>query len=87
MEAPFVKPRDRLLELDGAKAATKVLSDLLAAKKPGETVKLRFSRDGAEQLAEITLGRNTKPIYTVAPMLEPGPLPAAIFKDWLRKML
>ena len=78
--------RDRLLELDGAKAAAKVLSNLLAAKKPGETVKLRFSRDGAEQLAEITLGRNTKAIYKVAPMLEPGPLPAAIFKDWLRKM-
>jgi C-terminal processing protease CtpA/Prc len=37
---------DEILELDGTPAATKVLSDLLAAKKPGETVKIRFSRGG-----------------------------------------
>jgi predicted metalloprotease with PDZ domain len=37
---------DEILELDGARAGTKVLSELLAAKKPGDTVKLRFSRSG-----------------------------------------
>ncbi|MGD0781314.1 MAG: PDZ domain-containing protein [Candidatus Aminicenantales bacterium] len=76
---------DRILELDGAKAATKVLSDLLASKEPGESVKIRISRNGAEREMNIPLGRNAKPVYAVAPLDGPDPLQAAIWKDWMRK--
>jgi predicted metalloprotease with PDZ domain len=78
---------DRILELDGTKATPKVLSDLLAARKPGDTVKVRYSRAGTAQDAEIVLGRNFKKTYTITPIPDPAPLQAAIFKEWLRKAL
>ena len=76
---------DEILELNGTRAATKVLSDLLAAKKPGDTVKLRFSRNGAAQEVEIALGKNTMPGYNITLVPQPSPLQEAIQKDWLRK--
>jgi predicted metalloprotease with PDZ domain len=79
--------QDRVLELDGTKATPKVLNDLLGAKKPGDTVKLRYSRAGATQDVEIVLGRNSKTDYTITPIADPTPHQAAIFKDWLRKAI
>ncbi len=78
---------DRILELDGAKAAVKTLSDLLAAKEPGEAVKIRVSRNGVEREMNIPLGRNAKPVYSVVPLDAPDPLQAAIWRDWMRKAL
>ncbi|MCX6563413.1 MAG: PDZ domain-containing protein [Candidatus Aminicenantes bacterium] len=79
--------QDQILELDGTKATPKVLNDILAAKKPGDTVKVRYSREGAAQEIEIALGKNFKNSYTITPIADPAPLQAAIFKDWLRKAL
>jgi predicted metalloprotease with PDZ domain len=78
---------DQLLEIEGAKAASKVLNDLLAAKKPGETAKFKYSRAGAVQDVEIPLAKNFKKNYTIAPIAEPAALQKAILKDWLRKAL
>jgi predicted metalloprotease with PDZ domain len=84
---------DEILELDGAPAGTKVLSDLLAAKKPGETVKVRIARGGATKegagretgsaVIEIVLGPNVKHNYTIARVPDPTPLQASILKAWL----
>ena len=75
---------DRILEVDGLKASTKVLSDQLSAKEPGDKIKLRYSRGEKTQDAEIVLGRNTKVAYAIARTPNPDPLQAAILKDWLR---
>lgn len=75
---------DQILDLDGTRATTKVLSDLLAAKKPGDTLKVRYSRSNATQDAEIVLGKNTKSSFDIKPMPNPDPLQSAILKDWLR---
>jgi predicted metalloprotease with PDZ domain len=79
---------DEILELDGARAGTKVLSDLLAAKKPGETVKVRFSRGGEARDAEardveIALVANVKHNYTIERVADPTPLQASILRSWL----
>jgi predicted metalloprotease with PDZ domain len=78
---------DRILELNGVQAAVKIISDLLAAKAPGETVKIRASRNGAERILDVVLGRNAKFVYAISPLDAPDPLQAAILKDWLRKTI
>ncbi|MGZ7046242.1 MAG: M61 family metallopeptidase, partial [Candidatus Aminicenantales bacterium] len=78
---------DQILEVDGVAAATKILSDQLTAKAPGDKIKLRYSRGDKAQDVEITLGRNAKVTYSIAAVPNPDPLQAAILKEWLRKTL
>jgi len=85
--AAGLSARDQVLEVDGAKATPKALNDLLTAKKPGETIKVKYARAGASKDAEIVLAKNFKRIYSFIPMSAPDPLQSAIFKDWLRKAL
>jgi predicted metalloprotease with PDZ domain len=80
-----LQAHDEIQGLDGVPASTKVLSDLLAAKKPGDKVKIRILRAGEPQDLTVTLGKNVKHAFSVAPMTAPSPLQAAILKDWLRK--
>ncbi len=84
-EAAGLAAGDRIQELDGVAATVKVLSDQLAAKKPGDTIKVRFSRGNevARDL-EIVLGKNAKVTYSLARISSPDPLQAAILADWLR---
>jgi predicted metalloprotease with PDZ domain len=83
-EAAGLEAGDQILEVDGVAAAPKVLSDRLAAKGPGDKIKLWFSRGDKAQDVEITLAKNTKVTYTITTVPNPNPLQAAIFKDWLR---
>jgi predicted metalloprotease with PDZ domain len=82
-----IEAGDRILELDGGRAAVKSLSDLLAAKQPGDAVKLRVSRNGAERIIDVVLGRNANPVYSIVPLDPMDPLQAALWKDWMRKTL
>ena len=86
-EAAGLARGDQILEVDGVPAATKILSDQLAAKAPGDKIKLRYSRGDKAQDVEITLAKNTKVAYSIARIPNPDPLQAAILKDWLRKTL
>ena len=86
-EAAGFAPGDQILEVDGVPATTKILSDQLAAKAPGEKIKLRFSRGDKAQDAEVSLAKSTKVTYTIRAIPNPDPLQAAILKDWLRKPL
>ena len=64
-------------------ATPKSLNDLLAAKKPGDTIKLRRARSGAGQDVEVVLGKNTKREYSFRVLANPTALQSAILKDWL----
>jgi predicted metalloprotease with PDZ domain len=75
---------DLILELDGIKASIKILSDRLASKKSGDILTIRFSRQGAIREAGITLGANTKSLYSLTPLTGSEALPAAIREAWLR---
>ena len=86
-ETAGLAPGDQILEVDGLKASTKVLSDQLSAKEPGDKIRLRYSRLENNLDAEIALGKNAKVTYTLVRVPSPDPLQVAIFKDWLKKTL
>ncbi|HEV2446151.1 MAG TPA: PDZ domain-containing protein, partial [Candidatus Sulfopaludibacter sp.] len=74
---------DELVEVEGSKATPKALSDLLAARKPGDRIKLKIARGGASQDMEVRLDRNVKLTYGLKPAPHPDPLQATILNDWL----
>jgi len=75
---------DRILEVDGAPASAKVLSDALRAKKSGDRLKIKFARGDRTAEADIVLWRNVNMEYAITPLPDPSPLQSAILKDWLR---
>lgn len=83
-EAAGLRAGDRIRSVDGTAASTKALSDLLAAKKPGETIKLEILRDGAARELTVALGRDVKHDYRIVPAKDPTPGQTAILRDWLR---
>lgn len=76
--------QDQVLEVEGTKATAKVLNDLLAAKKPGDTIKVKISRNNAPQDLDVVLGKNFKRAFNIQPVSNPTPLQGAILKDWMR---
>jgi predicted metalloprotease with PDZ domain len=78
---------DRILEVDGAKAAAKVLSDALLSKKPGDRLKIKYARGETTSEADIGLWRNVDMDYAITPVPDPSALQAAIFKDWMGKAI
>lgn len=59
-KAAGIKPRDIILEIDGAKVATSEdFTAELYKHKVGDVIKLKIWRDGATQVISATLGENT----------------------------
>jgi predicted metalloprotease with PDZ domain len=79
-DAAGMRAGDEIAQVDGAAASAKALSDALAAKKPGDRLRLTGSRD-----IEVTLGKNSKRTWTIRPMAGASQLQSAIAKDWLRE--
>ncbi|MCX6542818.1 MAG: PDZ domain-containing protein [Acidobacteria bacterium] len=76
--------QDQILEVDGTLATPKALNDALSARKPGETLTLKVSRDNASLESKVTLAGNRKQAFTLRRVAAPTALQAAIFPDWLR---
>ena len=64
VESAGLRAQDQILEVDGTKATPKSLNDLLAAKKPGDRIKVRISRNNAVEEVEVGLGKNVKRSYS-----------------------
>jgi predicted metalloprotease with PDZ domain len=76
--------QDQLLEIDGTAANPKAINDVLAAKAPGDLVKLKILRGGQAHDLDVTLGPNRKRTFQIRPVASPTELQSAILKDWLR---
>ena len=76
--------QDEILALDGRRVEGGSLSESLAAKNPGETVKVLVARDSSVREVAIVLGRKTRRTFEIKPLPDPTPLQAAILKDWLK---
>jgi len=57
----------------------------LTSKKPGETVKIRYSRAGTTRDVEIVLAKNFRKVITITPVPDPAPLQAAIIRTGCEK--
>jgi hypothetical protein len=69
--------------LHGAAATAPVLNDAINAKKPGERLKLRASRDGVAMDFDVQVARNEKKTYRLSPADGATPAQSAILNAWL----
>ncbi|HEY3739334.1 MAG TPA: PDZ domain-containing protein [Bryobacteraceae bacterium] len=75
-----LNPGDTVLEVEGTKATVKVLSDAIAAKKPGDHLKLHLDRGDIEAELAITPQRT----YTIRESPQRDELQNRILANWLR---
>ena len=83
-QAAGLRGGDQVLEVDGIKATPKALNDLLAARKRGDRIKVRISRDRGPEDVEVVLAGNTKRSFVLRPIAHSSGLESAILKDWMR---
>jgi len=76
--------QDEILAVDGVRVTSRTLSDILNARKPGETVRVLLSRHGAIREFDIVLGKKTERSFRLTPLPNPTPLQTAILEGWLK---
>jgi predicted metalloprotease with PDZ domain len=76
-----LKVGDRIAEVDGAKATVKALSDAIAAKKPGERIKLKT----AEGVVDAAVGLGPQWTYAIKVADNATTEQKALLEAWLGK--
>jgi predicted metalloprotease with PDZ domain len=75
---------DEIRSLDGAKIDAAGLNSAVAAKKPGDKIRLMIARGGGNTEVEVTLGHKMQRSYRIVPITQPDALKSAILRDWMR---
>jgi len=73
---------DEIKALDGIKTDAAALNNSIAAKKPGDRIKLALSRAGKDIEIEVALGHKMQRSFKIVPIATPNPLQTAILQDW-----
>lgn len=77
--------QDILLEIDGMKAITAKLNEVLQARMPGDKIKITWLHRGEKNEKEIVLGRKTERQFIISKIQNPGTLQKAILESWLKR--
>jgi predicted metalloprotease with PDZ domain len=76
--------RDEVKALDGARVDAATLNANVAAKKPGDKIRLTVARAGKDMEVEVTLGHKMQKSFKIIPVSSPDALQSAILKDWMK---
>jgi predicted metalloprotease with PDZ domain len=75
---------DEILALDGIRASARTMEAFLSSRKPGDRVRVLFSRRNVIRDTEVVLGKKSERSFKITPLANPDALQAAILKDWLK---
>jgi len=76
--------RDEILTLDGKKATSRSLQNILGSKKPGDKLQIVVSRRGQRHKIDVILTTQLERSFRIEPHPNPDPLQSRILDDWLR---
>jgi predicted metalloprotease with PDZ domain len=76
--------QDEILEVDGVRVTQHSLSKAIDAYRPGDKVKLLFTRRGGVREAEVVLGRKSERSFRISTLAEPTSQQKALLDAWLR---
>ena len=74
---------DEIIALDGIRADVRSMERTAGQKKPGDRLRVLFSRGGAIREVEVALGPTQDRSFFIKPVAGPTPLQAEILKSWL----
>jgi len=77
--------QDEIVALDGARLSARAMTEALVQRKPGDKAKVLVSRRGIVREVDLVLGKKTERSFRMKPAANPGPLAAAILRDWLKE--
>jgi predicted metalloprotease with PDZ domain len=76
--------QDEILAVDGTRVDQRSLSGAISAHKPGDTIKVLFSRRGGVRETDLVLGTKTERSCKVTPLADPTAPQKALLDGWLR---
>jgi predicted metalloprotease with PDZ domain len=76
--------KDEVHLLDGIQVDAARLNAGVAAKKPGDRIRLAFTRGSKDMEVEISLGHKLQQSFKIIPVANPSALQTAILKDWMK---
>lgn len=79
-----LSPQDEIVGLDGVRAGTRVMDEVLKAKRPGDKVRVEIARSGKLREVEATLGTKLRRSFAITPLPSPDPRQAAVLDAWWR---
>jgi predicted metalloprotease with PDZ domain len=79
-----LRAQDEIIALNGVRATSRTISEVLNSRKPGDKLRVLFSRRNVVREVEVALGVKTERSFRIKPLSNPDPLQSAILKDWLK---
>jgi predicted metalloprotease with PDZ domain len=76
--------QDEILALDGIRVTPRSFQGTLGARRPGDKVKVLYSRRGGVHEAEVILGTKAQPTFKIAPLENWTPRQKALLDAWLK---
>jgi predicted metalloprotease with PDZ domain len=76
--------RDEILAIDGIRANSRTMEALLSSRKPGERVRVLFSRRNGIRETEVAVAKKSERSFKITTLANPDDLQAAMLKDWLK---
>jgi predicted metalloprotease with PDZ domain len=77
--------QDEILAVGGVRVTPRSLPGAINAHKPGESVRILYSRRGKVGEAEVTLGRKAEPTYRISRAAAPSAEKKALLDAWLKQ--
>jgi predicted metalloprotease with PDZ domain len=77
--------RDEILEVDGERVTQRSLAGAIDGHRPGDKVKVLFSRRGGVHEAEVILCRKAERSFRISVLAEPTSEQKAILDAWLKR--
>jgi predicted metalloprotease with PDZ domain len=76
--------QDEILALDGTRVNQRSISGAFNERKPGDKIKVLYSRRGVVREAELVLGAKTERSFKITPLANPTARQKALLDGWLK---
>jgi predicted metalloprotease with PDZ domain len=76
--------QDEILAIGGTRVAQRSFAGALNARKPGDKVRVLYSRRGSARETELVLGTKTEPTFKIRPLPSPAVRQKALLDAWLK---
>ena len=77
--------QDEILAVDGARVTQRSLAGTINTRKPGDKVKVLYTRRGGVRETEVTLGKKTERSFRITLLPNPTPQQKALLDRWLKQ--
>lgn len=79
-----LRPKDKILTVEGSKASLLLLNNDIKTKNNGDTIKLLIEKGNNEQELTIRLGTKREKSFSITPIANPDALQSAIYISWMK---